>query len=103
MQRGVFIVCSVCFAKLLLKAVDCLLIEPHRGFSKAVEAFFADLTVCMRYSGAQEVQADPAHLARAPSFDHQSCTLRNVLCESSRKAYRLDNGCSRNEVRPNVL
>jgi hypothetical protein len=49
LQRGAFIVCSVCFAKLLPKAVDCLLTEPHRGFSKAVEAFFADLMVCMGY------------------------------------------------------
>lgn len=49
LQIGAFIVCIVFSAKLLPKAVGCLLTEPHRGFSKAVEAFFADLMVCMGY------------------------------------------------------
>lgn len=40
--------CGVCFAKLLLKAVDCLPVKPHQVSYKTVEAFFADLMVCMR-------------------------------------------------------
>lgn len=47
LQRGVFVVCGVCFAKLLSKAVECLLVEPQHGFLEAVEAFFADLMVRM--------------------------------------------------------